>query len=83
MLTAKLNLKGQITIPRRLRQELGLRSGDELELIIKNQALVATPKERRIEAAFGIYAATRSVSVEMMETVIRERGMLAFNPEGV
>ncbi len=74
MLTAKLNPKGQITIPRRLRKELGLHSGDEFELTIKDQTLVLKPKEYRIEAAFGVYTATRSVSLETMETVIRERG---------
>ncbi len=74
MLTAKLNVKGQITIPRRIRQTLGLHNGDEFELIIQDRALVLKPKEPRIEAAFGLYQATHTVSIEMMEEAIRERG---------
>ena len=74
MVTTKVNLKGQITIPRQIRQELGLRAGDEIELVIQNQALVLTPKEHRIEAAFGLYAAKHSVSLDEMEDAIRKRG---------
>jgi len=74
MLTAKLNVKGQITIPRRIRQALGVRNGDEFELIVQDQALVLKPKEPRIEAAFGLYKATHTVSLEEMEDAIRKRG---------
>ena len=73
-MTTTVSLKGQITIPRQIRQKLGLRPGDEIELVIQDQTLVLTPKEHRIEAAFGIYAASRSVSIEEMETAIRKRG---------
>ena len=69
--TATVNLKGQITIPHQIRQELGLLAGDEIELVVQNQALVLTSKEHRIEAAFGLYAAKHSVSLDEMEAVIR------------
>lgn len=56
-----------ITIPRRIRQALGVRNGNEFELIVQNQALVLKPKEPRIEAALVLYKATHTVSLEKME----------------
>ena len=36
MVTAKITSKGQITIPKAVRDELGLRSGDHIEFVKAN-----------------------------------------------
>jgi AbrB family looped-hinge helix DNA binding protein len=36
MVTAKLTSKGQITVPRAVRQQLGLRAGDQIEFVMDN-----------------------------------------------
>lgn len=74
MVTAKLNVKGQITIPRRIRQTLGFQRGDEFELIVQEQALLLKPKAPHDETAFGVYQATHTVSLAEMEQAIRRRG---------
>jgi AbrB family looped-hinge helix DNA binding protein len=73
-LTVKLNTKGQITIPRQIRQQLGIQSGDEMEIHVENTQLVILPKSRhKIESIFGILKAKTSVSLEEMEMTIRYR----------
>ena len=73
-LTVKLNPKGQITIPWRIRQRLGIQGGDELEIRVENTKLVILSKpNHKIETVFGILKAKVSVSLEEMETVIRHR----------
>ena len=73
-LTVKLNTKGQITIPRQIRQQLGIQSGDEMEIHVENTQLVILPKSRhKIESIFGILKARTSVSLEEMEMTIRHR----------
>jgi AbrB family looped-hinge helix DNA binding protein len=34
--TAKVTTKGQVTIPKKIREDLGLRTGDEIEFIREN-----------------------------------------------
>lgn len=36
--------KGQITIPSRIRKELGIRKGDYLEIVKEDDKIVITPK---------------------------------------
>lgn len=73
-LTVKLNTKGQITIPQQIRQQLGIQSGDEMEIRVEDTQLIIFPKPRhKIETIFGILKAKTSVSLEEMEMIIRHR----------
>ena len=41
MLTVKIGLRGQITIPRNIRRQLGLKEGDSLAIIpLENQVIL-------------------------------------------
>jgi AbrB family looped-hinge helix DNA binding protein len=42
MMRSTVSEKGQITVPKRLRERLGIRTGDQLELTEENGRLVAT-----------------------------------------
>jgi len=71
--TVKINSKGQITIPSRIRKQLGLKSGDEIALQIDDSKLIVFPKQDDIKAAFGLIRANVSVSIEDMEKAVRDR----------
>ncbi len=50
---AKMTVKGQITIPKEVRQRLGLRPGDELEFVSDYRGV--TLKKRLRESPFASY----------------------------
>lgn len=73
MLTSTVTVKGQVTIPVEIRRLLNLQAGDQVAFIIDNDRIALERRERRIEAAFGLLKAERSVSLEEMEQAIRTR----------
>jgi len=76
MLTVRLNSKGQITIPRTIRKQLSLNTGDEIGLRSEGNNIIIFPKQKKqsnIESAFGLLQAKVSVSTEDMEKAIRQR----------
>ena len=73
MLTSTLTVKGQVTIPVEIRRLLNLQAGDRVAFIITDDRIALERRECRIEAAFGLLKAERSVSLEEMEQAIRAR----------
>ena len=73
MLTSTVTVKGQVTIPVEIRRLLNLQAGDQVAFIIDNDRIALERRERRIEAAFGLLKAERSVSLGEMEQAIRTR----------
>jgi antitoxin PrlF len=59
---ATVSEKGQVTIPKALRQRLGIRSGEVLDFNEENGRLVArkAPRQDPVDAAFGIIRLGRS-----------------------
>ena len=43
----RVSTKGQIVLPKRIRQKLGLRAGDELDAGIEGGTIVLTPRRTR------------------------------------
>lgn len=43
----RVSTKGQIVLPKRIRQKLGLRAGDELDAGIEGGTIVLTPRRPR------------------------------------
>ena len=73
MFTSTLTVKGQVTIPVEIRRLLNLKSGDQVTFTVDNNRIALERRECRIEAAFGLLKAERSVSLEEMEQAIRAR----------
>lgn len=73
MQTSTLTTKGQVTIPADVRKRLGLRPGDRVAFLVDGDEVRLVRRENRIEAAFGICRPKKSISVEDMDQVIKDR----------
>jgi antitoxin PrlF len=75
MMTATLTSKGQITIPKEIRDQLKLETGNQIEFDVDESGRVyLAPKNRDIWSLKGLlkaYKRDQPVSVEQMNTVIR------------
>jgi len=75
MATSTLTTKGQITIPKEIREHLKLRAGHRLEFQIGTDGLVVMrPRNRDVRELKGILRPKRRkpVSVEQMNEAIAE-----------
>lgn len=75
MATSTLTTKGQITIPKEIREHLKLRAGHRLEFQIAADGLVLMrPRNRDVRELKGILRTGRrkAVSVEQMNEAIAE-----------
>lgn len=64
-----MSIKGQVTIPRDVRERLGLQAGDKIAwTILSNGTVVVRPKTRRLSDLVGVLnqPGLPSVSVEEM-----------------
>jgi AbrB family looped-hinge helix DNA binding protein len=81
MSTATLSSKGQITIPAKVRESLGVDTGDRVEFVEiapgRYEFIAATRSVTHLKGMFG--KARRSVSIEEMNAVIARRGASAKN----
>jgi len=74
MRNSAMTTKGQVTIPRDIRRQLGLKPGDKVSFMIENDHVILYRKQNDIEASFGICKPKKSVSLKNMESAIRKRG---------
>lgn len=76
MPTATVTSKGQITIPKEVREGLGIDAGDRVEFIEEGKgAYRIVAATRDVRALKGIIARpARPVSVEQMNRAVRGRG---------
>lgn len=75
--TLTLSPKGQITLPKEMREELGLRPGDTLVYTVVDQQLVITPKSIDFNDLAGLLGdppGGRASLEEIDDTVAREAG---------
>lgn len=79
MATATLTSKGQITIPARVRDALGVNAGDRVEFIEvapgRYEFIAATRPVTALKGMFG--KSDKTVSIEEMNAVIERRGASA------
>ena len=76
MTSATITSKGQITIPKEVRERLGVEAGDRLEFVEEEKGVykvvAATKDVRHLKGI--IPKPGRSVSVEEMNRVVRRSG---------
>lgn len=75
MATATLTTKGQVTIPKEIRESLDLHTGDKIEIvIIKEKEAVIRPVKKTVEEVFCmLYKKGRKPStIEEMDEAIRK-----------
>ena len=77
MPSASLTSKGQVTIPKAIRDFLRVKQGDRLEFSIEGQQVVVHPGRRDLRSLRGMLArpGRKPVSLEQMDAAIaREHG---------
>ena len=76
MATATVTYKGQITIPKEVRDTLLINAGDRLEFILidKKEALIR-PVSKKVDEVFGrlFEKRGRTVTVDQMNEAIRKK----------
>jgi len=76
MATATITTKGQITIPKAIRDSLMLSAGDKIEFVVidKREALIR-PVSKKVDEVFGLLRkrARKVISVEEMNKKIRQK----------
>lgn len=76
MSTATITTKGQITIPKKVRDDLHLNSGDVIEIVItKDGEAIMRPVTKKVSEVFSKLRdnVKRTVSVEEMNDAVRSR----------
>jgi len=75
MSLTRVSKKGQITIPRDVREALGLRSGDRVEIVVEGGKAILKPLKKSPEEVYGKLSsfAKKAVSVEEMDQGIRKK----------
>lgn len=82
--TTRITRKGQVTIPKRLREEFGLEEGDELRWSVGDDGIVvrkATQGAGRGMLVDDVSAAERDEMAAAMESEIREKRGTDWEPE--
>lgn len=76
MSTATITTKGQITIPKKVRDDLHLSTGDVIEIVIvKDGEAIMRPVTKKVSEVFSKLRGNvkRTLSVEEMNEVISSR----------
>ena len=81
MPTATVTTKGQITIPKEVREHLGIGTGDRLSFVVQEDGSVTVkPLTRHVRELGGVLrrAAQRPVSINQMDMGIARRMQAKF-----
>ncbi len=82
MAVATITTKGQVTIPKSVRDSLMLSTGDKIEFVVTNkrEALIK-PISKKVDEVFGVLhkPGRKTVSVEEMDAKVRLRMKDNFN----
>ncbi|MCP4417498.1 MAG: AbrB/MazE/SpoVT family DNA-binding domain-containing protein [Chloroflexi bacterium] len=76
MAQGTITSKGQVTIPKAIREALSLFAGDKVEFVLtENDETVMRPITKRVDDVFGrLYKQGRTaVSIEEMNAVVKKR----------
>ncbi|HEY0781252.1 MAG TPA: AbrB/MazE/SpoVT family DNA-binding domain-containing protein [Thermoanaerobaculia bacterium] len=87
MAVSTLTSKGQITIPKAVRERLGLKAGDRLEVLLDDRGKLviyrsASPLARPLAGLLHHLAPKRPVSIAEMKKAVRQRTRKKFGGAG-
>lgn len=70
-----LTSKGQITIPKSVRNKLNLKTGDKVDFKISGGDVILVPVSKSVEEVFGILSVNnnKKVSVDEMNNLLKKR----------
>ncbi len=76
MTEATLTSKGQITIPKAVRDALGLSAGDRVEFVGTDNGFVMAPVKRDLAALCGMFKGrrTKPATLEEIKVAVSEMG---------
>jgi AbrB family looped-hinge helix DNA binding protein len=85
MATTTLTSKGQITLPKQVRERLSLKKGDRLRVEVGPDGSVILGREQRppLDSVCGLLrhlARRRPVSIEQMRKAVRQRARRKHGP---
>ncbi len=71
-----LSPKGQITLPKELRDEIGIRAGDEVVITVAGGQIIMTPKSIDFNDLAGFLGDPPNgpATLEQIDTTVREAG---------
>jgi len=81
MALATLTSKGQVTIPKAVRDSLGLHTGDKVEfIIIESREALLRPVTKKIDDVFGRLhkPGRKPISIEKMDAIMRQKMQESF-----
>ena len=81
MSLATLTSKGQVTVPKEIRDSLRLHTGDKVEFIItETKEALLRPVTKKVDDVFGKLhkPGRKPISVEEMDSVIRQKMQASF-----
>jgi antitoxin PrlF len=71
--TTTLTSKGQMTLPKDVRDRLGLKPGDHLDVAVENHVIILTPRTVTLDALCSMLPPPkRAVSIPEMNRAIEE-----------
>jgi AbrB family looped-hinge helix DNA binding protein len=76
MQQSTLTSKGQITIPKLVRDSLALRTGDKIEFVLtENNEVLLRPVTKKVDDVFGrLYKADRAaVDITEMDALLKQK----------
>jgi antitoxin PrlF len=77
MASATLTSKGQVTLPKSVRQRLGVETGDRLEFIESEQGFLVVAATRDIRSLKGIVGRPKKpVTIDEMNRAIEKMGRM-------
>ena len=77
MASATVTSKGQITLPKTVRERLGIEAGDRLEFVESEQGFLVVAATRDIRSLKGIVGAPKKpVPIEDMNSAIEKMGRM-------
>lgn len=87
MSTSTLTSEGQVTIPKEIRDRLGLKEGDQLDIELDDQGrVVLRPASGdplgRLPGLLRHLAPERPVTIEEMDEAVRQRAVRRFTGSG-